>query len=360
MRSSSGQHFIALDHLRAYAAFMVVTWHFLHFNNGSPVPFEGVPAFLPFALLDEGHTGVSLFMTLSGYLFAKLLNGRSIRYSAFYWNRFIRLAPLLFICFAMVGLQRHLNGGSLIDFLLTLYRGFIYPVWPNGGWSIATELHFYAALPLLIYLSHKSRIYLLLIIIFAIAFRTYYYSNNDQVQTIAYWTILGRIDQFTMGLFAFLCANKIINYRRTLLAILVIFCVLWWVFDLAGGFYELPAYPSSSPIWITIPTIEGISYAALIIWYESLNIDYSSATSRALQKLGEYSYSIYLLHFFVVFKAASFIDSHITTISNIYIGIAWSAVFMVLMMIPGYFSHKYIESPFLRLRVPYIRTTKQT
>ena len=83
MKSSSGTHFIALDHVRALAALIVFTWHFLHSFDGYPIPFEYVPMLPPFALLDEGHTGVALFMTLSGYLFAKLLAGRRISYRLF-------------------------------------------------------------------------------------------------------------------------------------------------------------------------------------------------------------------------------------------------------------------------------------
>lgn len=83
MRSSSGAHFIALDHVRALAAFIVFAWHFTHAANDYPVAFDYVPALFPFSILDEGHTGVALFMTLSGYLFAKLLDGKSIDYRAF-------------------------------------------------------------------------------------------------------------------------------------------------------------------------------------------------------------------------------------------------------------------------------------
>jgi peptidoglycan/LPS O-acetylase OafA/YrhL len=78
MRSSSGAHYIALDHIRALAAFLVVTWHFLH----TFIPYEYVPPVFLLSLLDEGHTGVALFMTFSGYLFAKLLEGRPIIYTA--------------------------------------------------------------------------------------------------------------------------------------------------------------------------------------------------------------------------------------------------------------------------------------
>ncbi len=66
MKSCSGAHYIGLDHLRALAAFMVFTWHFTHSINGFAVCYDFTPVLPPLALLDEGHTGVALFMTLSG------------------------------------------------------------------------------------------------------------------------------------------------------------------------------------------------------------------------------------------------------------------------------------------------------
>ena len=64
MRSTSGEHYVALDHVRALAALLVFTWHFIHAGNGDPVPFEYVPSLFFMALFDEGHTGVALFMVL--------------------------------------------------------------------------------------------------------------------------------------------------------------------------------------------------------------------------------------------------------------------------------------------------------
>jgi len=83
---------------------MVFAWHFTHAWYGYPIPFEYVPAIFPLALLDEGHTGVALFMTLSGYLFAKLLDGKTIDYAAFLWNRALRLFPLLGVVVVIVGI----------------------------------------------------------------------------------------------------------------------------------------------------------------------------------------------------------------------------------------------------------------
>lgn len=357
MRSSSGQHFVALDHLRALAAFMVVAWHFLHFNNGTPVPFEGAPAVFPLALFDEGHTGVALFMVLSGYLFAKLLDGKRIHYPAFFWNRFVRLAPLLFITFILVGVERYLRGGDVIDFFSGLHRGLVYPVWPNGGWSITVEIHFYVALPLLLHLSRHSRLVLLFVVLAAIVYRIHFYETNGQVQSIAYWTIFGRIDQFILGMLGFYYGKQIVKHSWVICLVLAAFAFFYWWFNTTGGFFLRPEYPSPSPIWILLPTIEGVAYATLIVWYDARKIDSSTLFSRTLQRAGEYSYSIYLLHFFVVFRIAAYVDGNLMDISNFYIGLGWSLVFFTIMLVPGYLSFRFIESPFLKLRQKYTRDT---
>jgi peptidoglycan/LPS O-acetylase OafA/YrhL len=90
---------------------MVVAWHFTHARDGFPVPFDYVPI-VPLAVFDEGHTGVSLFMTLSGYLFARLLAGKSIHYGAFIWNRALRLLPLLLVVIAAVAALIVRGGGD--------------------------------------------------------------------------------------------------------------------------------------------------------------------------------------------------------------------------------------------------------
>src|SRR5262245_59261357 len=152
MRSSSGAHFIALDHVRALAAFMVFAWHFTHAVEGYPVPFDYVPALVPLSLLDEGHTGVALFMTLSGYLFAKLLDGKSIDYGAFLWNRAVRLLPLLAVVIVMVGLMKFVAGESVTRYAYEILNGVWAPTLPNGAWSITVEFHYYVILPLFLWL----------------------------------------------------------------------------------------------------------------------------------------------------------------------------------------------------------------
>lgn len=136
MKSTSGEHFIALDHVRAIAAMLVFSWHFMHALHGSPVPFEGAPIWGPLVLFDEGHVGVALFMTLSGYLFAKLLDGKKVLFRLFFFNRLLRLMPLLLVVMMVNVVAEAVRHGSLqaaYRYAMTLPRGLVLPTWPNGG-----------------------------------------------------------------------------------------------------------------------------------------------------------------------------------------------------------------------------------
>lgn len=153
MKSSTGMYFIGLDHVRAIATFLVFTWHFIHINNGHLA--LAPPAAFPVFLFSEGHTGVALFMTLSGYLFAKLLDGKKIIYSSFLWNRFLRLVPLLAVVIILSGIKRYLSGDNMAAYATLIVSGIVEPTLPNGGWSITVESHFYLSLPVLLLLSRR-------------------------------------------------------------------------------------------------------------------------------------------------------------------------------------------------------------
>lgn len=153
MKSSSGSHFVALDHVRAIAACLVFLWHFVHGHDGYPVQFSGSPIWGPLVLADEGHVGVALFMTLSGYLFAKLLDGRQIIFTRFLMNRALRLFPLMFLVLAINAAVEAYSADDLrvaYWYILSLPKGLILPTLPNGLWSVTIELQFYLILPILL------------------------------------------------------------------------------------------------------------------------------------------------------------------------------------------------------------------
>lgn len=354
MRSSSGAHYIALDHVRALAAFMVVTWHFIHASNGYPVPFEGAPTLFILSLLDEGHTGVALFMTLSGYLFAKLLDGKTIRYPMFLWNRVLRLLPLLLLVLVIVGVNHVVAGQNVYAFIQYALRGVIFPALPNGGWSITVELHFYLVLPVLLWLARKSQLLPFLIVVTAVLLRFFFYQRDGSVQWLAYWTIFGRIDQFVLGILVYHFRSYIARRHLLFGVIFLCFTLFYWGFAVRGGFYQMPSYPSSNAVWIVLPTIEGLVYALAIAWYETSFSFKASGISSVLGLMGRLSYSIYLIHPFFVFHSSRFVHEHIMDISNFYLACVWSFVFFVLMLPVGYLSFRFVELPFLKYRRSYI------
>jgi peptidoglycan/LPS O-acetylase OafA/YrhL len=358
VKSSSGEHYIALDHIRAFAVLLVFFVHFLHGRgNGYPVPLEFTPAWFlfPFSILNRGQTGVALFMTLSGYLFAKLLDGKQVNYPAFFWNRALRLFPLLFLVIAVRIIEVRYTGTprEYMIFLAMVKQGFIKPTWPNGAWSVVAELHFYILLPVILFLARKSMWLLPAIVLAAVALRLALHLQTGSVEHLAYFTIVGRIDQFVLGILAFNC-RKAIAFRHLLVAlVLAAFLLFYWQWNSVAARGVDPSLLSPGAIWIILPTIEGLAFSLLVAYYDNSYQPSNTGVSRVIGLVGAYSYSIYLLHFFAVWWLAEFIDKHIMSLANFYVASTWSLLCFMLMLPVGYLSFRYIESPFLKFRRRY-------
>ena len=354
MKSSGGEHFLGLDHVRALAACLVFSWHFTHYYNGYPVAFASAPTVFPLAIFDEGHTGVGLFMTLSGYLFAKLLDGKDVHFPSFLWNRFLRLAPLMFLVLAYFG-----DWSDPVGELYRLFAGLNLSALPNGLWSVMVEFHFYLVLPLLLRGFRQFRMAGFVILAVTITLRIALYAYFGEIQSWSYWTIIGRIDQFVLGIAAFGCSDMLRGKHLIAGAVAIGFTAFYWLFDYSGGFYGMPTYPSPSLIWIILPTVEGAAYALLIAYYDRSFAPRNTGASWLIGLAGSYSYSIYLLHFFFVFTAAIFIHEHVMDISNFYLALGWALLCFIAMIPIGYLSFRFVESPFLRYRKRYIRAPEE-
>jgi peptidoglycan/LPS O-acetylase OafA/YrhL len=299
-------------------------------------------------------------MTLSGYLFSKLVADKSIVYSNFIWNRLLRLFPLFLLVVILRGAHIYfLVGGAsdqalMAEYYRALIAGFVLPTWPNGGWSIATELHFYIAFPLLLYLRNKDARLLLLALAAFVGIRYYIHSITGEVQSLSYWTIVGRIDQFTLGILAFHYRAHV--QRRHLLAVLTFlaFTAYYHWFNLNGGWQDFLGYPSTAPVWVFQPSVEGLAAAILIAWYDTSFKFAGGGLSKLIGRIGEYSYSIYLLHVFVVYRAAEFIHRNILDISSFTPALLASLPVFVALLPISFLTMRFIELPALRYRKNYL------
>lgn len=246
----------------------------------------------------------------------------------------------------------------MLPYAKSILAGIIKPSLPNGGWSITAEFHFYLILPLLLLVTKKWKYSLLLALILVIIMRVFLHQEFGQVQTFSYWTIIGRVDQFILGILAFQFRNNIAKKHLLAFSCLFIFACFYWYFDSIGGFYKNPSYPSPSFLWIYIPMIEGLTYALLIAWYDNSFRHSTGRVSRFIALIGTYSYSIYLLHFFVVFHMANMINTHIIGLSNIYLAMIFSILCFLAMIPISYISYRFVETPFLRFRTKYIIADK--
>lgn len=331
--------------------FLVFFWHLnAEFNGGA----TSGPLAFPLSLFTEGHTGVAIFMVLSGYLFAKLIGENSVQFVPFLFNRILRIFPLL-VLIILINAVIQLRDGTIRTYLKALLEGIALPTLPNGGWSITVEFHLYILLPVLLVIARRSKWAVLLLVLFSVFVKAWLYQKNGEVQHLAYWTIVGRFDQFVIGIFFYQAREKVRGQHIRAAVVFVVFLTFWFQFDKAGGFYAMPSYPSPNPVWIVLPAIEGIAYGWLICWYDNSFQPAASRASRFLAFVGANSFSIYLLHFFVVFDMAPFVDRQVVKLENPYAMFAIALPCFLLILPVAHLSRVFIENPFLKWRRPYLR-----
>ncbi|NNF76976.1 MAG: acyltransferase [Rhizobiales bacterium] len=356
MRSSGGEYYVGLDHVRALAAFLVFNWHFMYINKGNVTPLEGTFDIFLFSLFAEGHTGVSVFMVLSGYLFAKITNKQNLDYPKFLRARALRLLPLLLAVAALVVLRDTVQGGAAsgLNALRDIGQGVVLPTLPNGGWSITVEFHFYLLFPLLVLLERRFRGAAAIVLLMALVGRLLLFVFSETgatLQYVSYGTIFGRIDQFIIGMLVAYYGQFLARKHLIAVAAAASVFALYHVFDRWGGLISNTGHPE---VWIYLLTVEGLCYGVLIGWYDRSFAFRDVGLSGLIAKVGAASYSIYLLHIFVVFGMARFVDRHLVSLDTFTLAFLASIVCFVPVAFAGWLSYRYFESYWLQFRVPYV------
>ena len=144
-----------LDALRGLAALYVVLYHVM----AMPDPDLQVPA-AALPIVGMGGSGVVLFFVMSAFSLCMtwprhVASGLPLR--SFYLSRLFRIAPLLLVLLAVMVLRDQLRqparyGASEIGWNLSMLFG-LSPQWQAGivmgSWTIGVEMLFYAVFPLL-------------------------------------------------------------------------------------------------------------------------------------------------------------------------------------------------------------------
>jgi peptidoglycan/LPS O-acetylase OafA/YrhL len=260
-----------------------------------------------------GVFGVQLFFFVSALTMCFMWDHRSgeaYPIVKFYIRRFFRIAPPFWL--ALIGYLL-LNGtrpsywapngiGSLqILTSLTFLHGF----WPDtinsvvpGGWSIAVEMTFYAFFPLLIsciskdlgFVSWAFFLYALNLFIihpvYDIFLSEYAQRYPDLVAEFYYFEFFNQAPIFLLGIFLYKWLNRSVDGLRLTIAAFILFSWLVLAFWL-----KFTWSVSASPFfWLAADVL-------LVFAFTACTFQLSWAP---INRLGQLSYSIYLIHFAVI------------------------------------------------------------
>ncbi|WP_083743181.1 acyltransferase [Pseudomonas sp. KK4] len=357
MISKNTAYLSRLDHLRFFAALLVAAYHF----HGGPALVASLNPLTVF--VKEGETGVSLFMVLSGFILTVIASGKELDYKKFVYNRFIRIYPLYL---TMIFLAAYASNRT-VDFLQFLQ--LISPVANVGHfmgstkfphlWTIAVEFQFYLIFPFFVgFLAKYGARYIFGVVLLALSVRTMLFIRDTTVIDAAYSTIVGRIDQFCVGMMMALIFRTRSRLFSSPIALIIslVGAYLWFVFFskiTLGGYYgEASAY---NPIWIISPTIEALVWAGVALAYLQQKWQMPRFLDTSLCYLGGISFSMYAWHFPIVQ-----LFGRLTP--ELSVSWYWSFLFVVLPAIIAVSSLSYyiIEKPFFSLRTSYVKKPSQS
>ncbi|MEQ8407480.1 MAG: acyltransferase [Gammaproteobacteria bacterium] len=367
MKSSNFGYIPALDHLRGFAAILVLFFHGLHYISWGMVSEEPYnPSNWPvasnpvMALLVEGHTAVSLFFVLSGFVFTVGSLHKRLNFAGFYRNRLLRTYPL-FLFFLALGVIFYAENASLAALLQSVFFMANSSTAFTGGpftfvsWSIAVEWQFYLLFPLLLLALQRWDWRILPCLILAlIVLRAGLWWQGADMLRIGYWSILGRLDQFLIGMLAgiyyrqLFAPGRLRDWQAVYGAVLVL--LVLFVFNRMGGGAQ------NNHVWILWPTIEAAAWAIFLLGYLSLSRHFPKSAGRVLVALGAVSYSVYLVHYVVLsyFMGQGW-DTLVVVGTPITTALLNTLIFILpVVLIASALTFRGIERPFLRRRRAYV------
>jgi peptidoglycan/LPS O-acetylase OafA/YrhL len=378
MKGKNYEYQEKIDHLRFFGAFAIIIYQSL-WTYQLVAKSLGAPAIVPpvsIELLWNGHILVALFMTLSGFLFATICKGKDIDQSAFYRNRFLRIYPLFVVVLLAACYMDPVTNSfwRLMTSLCLLQnlRGSAvqFPYGTENLWAIAVEFQFYLLFPflLLFYRKHGYK-YLFALIALALFTRLGIFCTTGKVWELGYTTIFGRIDQFVVGMifgFSFDRLKAKVSSPLFLLFSVALVACLAWVRNRMSNFGDAQ--------WIITTDLEALVLGLLIVCYSASAINFPRWLARFFAYGGTVSYSLYLIHPFVLRLSHWFASliclphsrfPFLVAIANMLHDqpLSSSLIFGLFVVFPITFlasmlTYAFIERPFLELRTIYGRPRK--
>lgn len=290
-----------LDHLRFGAAAIVLLYHFFHDYVSA-----GYRSHFPIAaIIADGHTGVALFMVLSGFIFAHIGLGKEINYKNFFLSRVVRIYPLyvfaLVVAFSTKRWDFKPMDMALFAFPMVNFYSVLTVPYFGQLWTIGVEFQFYAIFPFLNkFTNTRGPRYLVGLLGLFVLLKGFYFNLYGDARDFGYWTILGRMDQFIIGMLAAVLYKRrpryLSNHFLFPCAVVLALATLT-VFNLHFG-----GYPGTggSALWIVWPAIEAAVWAALALSYLCWPVTLPRGLDNLLANFGALSFSTYVMQYVAI------------------------------------------------------------
>jgi len=358
MKSNNLEYLPSLDHLRLLAATLVFAFHAYHQTVGGWKAHTENPVW---GLITEGHTGVSLFFVLSGFLFMTIGLQGEIRYWEFLRNRLLRIFPL-FVFFFVVSISMARDAFRPTDIFYLLFSNLGLAPTSNhfitgAAWTISIEFSFYLIFPWLSRFSREQGIgFLLRLLLLIWVVKLASFAATEKSTHMLYSTLIGRFDQFIWGMLAALIWHQhrslIEQVGRWLLpvAMLAIWAAVAWQANHASFFLSQPKQWA----WLWWGSAEAILWALVMVCYVGARLPWSERLDRLLASAGQWSYSLYLWHATVIFLVGEYVG-YVAFSSYSIINALLNMLFIFpFALLLAALSFHTIEKPFLSLRKRYL------
>lgn len=323
------------------------------------LPFEFI------ALLQLGPMGVDIFFVLSGFLITRILidaresgDQKPHVMKNFYIRRVLRIFPIYYVTIFLLLLFHNYTGthikGAFTWFVTYTQNYYFYHIKSWDGpvshlWSLAVEEQFYLIWPwVVVFINRKYMIYAIVFFILmgiGSQFILRNYFLGDILTTSCF-------DSFGMGaLLAWVLTYKR-NYIPKFVSWLNIMALISFAIYIESRFLDN---------WIPLRTVVSVIglwlIAYIIMNYNNANLKFKFLLNNPVMiYIGKISYGIYLYHRLVgTVLNSALIDKYLNPLlPDVLYKRHWGELYLVenliLLTLISWFSYKYLETPFLRLK----------
>ncbi|NUF26573.1 Peptidoglycan/LPS O-acetylase OafA/YrhL, contains acyltransferase and SGNH-hydrolase domains [Gilliamella bombicola] len=359
MYSLNTKYIDRLDHLRFFAAILLIFHHFRgNVNWNGHLQLESI---IPL-WLQNGSTGVSFFLVLTGFLFCQISNGgqENLKYWGFIYNRVLRIFPLMiFLVFIIICCSRQTSTPMDILRIITLQlntgnslTGWGHDFYPSGPiWTIAVEFQFYLFFPFLsLFLNRYGIKYLVALVILMIATRfNIAILKGGDIYYNVYHSIIGRLDQFIIGMILGYYYQKGIfrflekwKYQLCFLSTTILIFTYLFKFKKLNVIYTSLSF-----------TIEAVLWGIITLCYIYIRLPKINKLNTILSYLGMCSFSMYLLHLPIGIMLNKLIGWQVP--QDVFTSLSQSIIICILTILVSLFTFNLIEKPFMKMRIKYTK-----